>query len=125
MKIKQILRFIGSSFTDVRGAPDGKLLTIAAVATVVVATYPVGWVWHVWPPEYVFSPSLLFLAAGLGIDAYVTHTQIKADADVAQATATGLPVPAEGAAAPAAPTEVQVNTTIHEPAPAAPAPLPA
>jgi len=114
MKAKQILKFVARSFTDVRGVPDGKLLTIAAVATVVVATYPVGWVWHVWPPEYVFTPSLLFLAAGLGIDAYVTHAQIRAEAAVAQATATGLPVPDEGAApAPAAP-GVQVNTTIHE-----------
>jgi hypothetical protein len=119
MKIKKIFQFLLRSFSDVRGAPDGKLLTIAAVATVVVATYPVGWIWHVWPPEYVFSPSLLFLAAGLGIDAYVTHTQIKAEADVAQATATGLPVPAE--AAPAAAPEVQVNTTIHEARPPVPA----
>ena len=119
MKAKDFAKFIAHSFTDVRGAPDGKLLTIAAVATVVVATYPVGWVWHVWPPEYVFAPSLLFLAAGLGIDAYVTHAQIRAEAAVAQATATGLPVPEEGAApAPAAP-GVQVNTTIHE-APAGP-----
>jgi hypothetical protein len=119
MKIKQLFKFVAHSFTDVRGAPDGKLLTIAAVATVVVATYPVGWVWHVWPPEYVFSPSLLFLAAGLGIDAYVTHTQIKADADVAQAAATGLPV-GTGAASPtgAAAPGVQVNTTIQEAAPA-------
>jgi len=118
MNLKRILQFLRRSFSDVRGAPDGKLLTIAAVATVVVATYPVGWIWHVWPPEYVFSPTLLFLAAGLGIDAYVTHSQIKADSAVAQATATGLPV-GEGAAptAPAAP-GVQVNTILTE-APAA------
>jgi hypothetical protein len=120
MKIKKLFQFILRSFSDVRGVPDGKLLTIAAVATVVVATYPVGWIWHVWPPEYVFSPSLLFLAAGLGIDAYVTHTQIRADADVAQATATGLPVTA-AAPAPAAAPEVQVNTTIHEAGPTVPA----
>lgn len=120
MNINRFLQFLRRSFSDVRGAPDGKLLTIAAVATVVVATYPVGWLWHVWPPEYVFSPTLLFLAAGLGIDAYVTHSQIKADSAVAQATATGLPV-GEGAApaapAPAAPT-VQVNTLLTD-APAA------
>jgi len=125
MKIKKFFQFLLRSFSDVRGAPDGKLLTIAAVATVVVATYPVGWIWHVWPPEYVFSPSLLFLAAGLGIDAYVTHTQIKADADVAQASVTGLPVTeAAPAPAPAAAPEVQVNTTIHEARPAVP-PVPA
>lgn len=119
MHIKRLIKFLAHSFTDVRGTPDGKLLTIAAVATVVVATYPVGWVWHVWPPEYVFAPSLLFLAAGLGIDAYVTHAQIRAEADVAQATATGLPVPSQGPSPAPAP-EVQVNTTIHE-APAGPA----
>lgn len=119
MSFARFLHFLRHSFSDVRGAPDGKLLTIAAVATVVVATYPVGWIWHVWPPEYVFSPSLLFLAAGLGIDAYVTHTKIKADADVAQATATGQPV-GGAAPAPAAP-EVQVNTILQEAPPAVPA----
>lgn len=121
MQLKRFLQFLRRSFSDVRGAPDGKLLTIAAVATVVVATYPVGWIWHVWPPEYVFSPTLLFLAAGLGIDAYVTHSQIKADSAVAQATATGLPVPEGAAPAPAAPAApgVQVNTILTEaPAPA-------
>lgn len=91
--MQKLLTFLRHSFSDARGLPDGKLLTIAAVATVVVLTYPVGWLWHVWPPEYIHSPTLLFLAAGLGIDAYVTHAQIKAQADVAQATATGLPVP--------------------------------
>jgi len=116
MSTSRILRFLRHSFSDVRGAPDGKLLTIAAVACVVVATYPVGWLWHVWPPEYIFSPTLLFLAAGLGVDAYVTHSQIKADSDVAQATATGLPVGTAAGAAPAP--EVQVNTILTDPAPA-------
>jgi hypothetical protein len=122
MKVKRFLQFLLRSFSDVRGAPDGKLLTIAAVATVVVATYPVGWLWHVWPPEYIFGPTLLFLAAGLGIDAYVTHSQIKADSAVAQATATGLPVGEESPApALAAAPGVQVNTILTE-APAPPAP---
>ncbi|MVN78911.1 hypothetical protein GO988_21490 [Hymenobacter sp. HMF4947] len=76
----QLAEFIRKSFFDATGQPDGKLLTIAAVACVVVATYPVGWIFKVWPPEYIHSPTLLFLAAGLGIDAYVTRAKIQADA---------------------------------------------
>ena len=106
--MKRLFSFLQHSFCDARGVPDGKLLTLGAVALVVVLTYPVGWVWHVWPPEYIHAPTLLFLAAGLGIDAYVTHAQIRADAAVAQATATGLPVPEQAAA----PADVSVTTTI-------------
>jgi hypothetical protein len=72
--------FLKKTFCDATGAPDGKLLTIAAVALVVVATYPVGWIFKVWPPEYIHTPTLLFLAAGLGIDAYVTRAKIQAEA---------------------------------------------
>ena len=77
--------FLKKSFLDARGEPDGKLLTIAAVACVVVLTYPIGWIFKVWPPEYIHSPTLLFLAAGLGIDAYVTKAKIQADAPPAPA----------------------------------------
>lgn len=72
--------FLKHSFCDATGRPDGKLLTIAAVALAVVATYPVGWLTGKWPPEYIHTPTLLFLAAGLGIDAYVTRAKIKAEA---------------------------------------------
>jgi len=72
--------FFKKSFCDATGTPDGKLLTIAAVALIVVATFPVGCFFKIWPPEYIWSPTLLFLAAGLGIDAYVTHAKIKAEA---------------------------------------------
>jgi len=108
--MSKLLDFLHASFTDATRRPDGKLLTIAAVAVIVVATYPVGWVFQRWPPEYIFSPTLLFLAAGLGIDAYVTHTAIKARADVEQAQATGQPVPPD----PAPAADVQVTTTINE-----------
>lgn len=119
--MKRLFTFLHHSFCDARGVPDGKMLTLGAVALVVVLTYPVGWVWHVWPPEYIHAPTLLFLAAGLGIDAYVTHTQIRAAAAVAQAQATGLPVPEP--AAPAAPTaDVSVTTTILTAEAAAPCP---
>jgi len=76
----KLTEFLKKTFCDATGQPDGKLLTIAAVALVVVSTFPVGWIFKVWPPEYIWSPTLLFLAAGLGIDAYVTHAKIKAEA---------------------------------------------
>lgn len=79
MRLTALRRFLRHSFSDARGCPDGKLLTIAAVAAMVVLTYPIGWIWQVWPPEYIHSSTLLFLAAGLGIDAYVTRTKIKAE----------------------------------------------
>jgi hypothetical protein len=91
--MKRLTMFLHQSFCDARGVPDGKLLTLAAVALVVVATYPVGWCTGTWPPEYIHAPTLLFLAAGLGLDAYVTRAQIRATAAVAQAQATGVPVP--------------------------------
>ncbi|MDJ0367375.1 hypothetical protein QMK33_19680 [Hymenobacter sp. H14-R3] len=71
--------FFKSTFCDATGTPDGKLLTIAGVAAIVVAAFPIGWVWGRWPPEYIWSPTLLFLAAGLGIDAFVTKAKILAD----------------------------------------------
>jgi hypothetical protein len=91
--MKRLVNFLHHTLCDARGVPDGKLLTLAAVALVVVATYPVGWCCGVWPPEYIHAPTLLFLAAGLGLDAYVTRAQIRATAAGAQAAATGLPVP--------------------------------
>ena len=118
--MKRLLSFLHHSFCDARGVPDGKMLTLGAVALVVVLTYPVGWLCHVWPPEYIHAPTLLFLAAGLGIDAYVTRAQIRAEAAVAQAAATGLPVP-EQAPAPGAPAEVNVTTILTADA-AAPCP---
>lgn len=119
--MNRLSSFLRHSFSDARGVPDGKLLTLAAVATVVVLTYPVGWLWQVWPPEYVHAPTLLFLAAGLGIDAYVTGAKIRAEANVAQATATGQPVPEY--AAPAAPDlSVTTTTTTNIQAEATPAP---
>ena len=72
--------FLRKTFCDATGTPDGKLLTIAGVAGIVMATFPVGWIFKIWPPEYIWSPTLLFLAAGLGIDAYVTRAKIQADA---------------------------------------------
>ena len=109
--MKKLFSFLAHSFSDARGEPDGKLLTVAAVAFVVVLTYPVGWIWHVWPPEYIHSPMLLFLAAGLGLDAYVTHTKIRAEADVAQAEVTGVPTPTNPAAES---NSLTVNTTITD-----------
>lgn len=109
--MKKLFCFLRHSFSDARGVPDGKLLTIAAVALVVVLTYPIGWLSGVWPPEYIHSPTLLFLAAGLGIDAYVTHAQIRAAADVAQATATGLPVPSADVPAPTPAPTLSVTIT--------------
>jgi len=72
--------FLKRTFCDATGTPDGKLLTIAGVAVIVMATFPIGWIFRIWPPEYIWNPTLLFLAAGLGIDAYVTRAKIQADA---------------------------------------------
>jgi hypothetical protein len=76
----KLIDFLKKTFCDATGTPDGKLLTIAGVAVIVMVTFPVGWIFHVWPPEYIWTPTLLFLAAGLGIDAYVTRAKIQADA---------------------------------------------
>jgi hypothetical protein len=75
-----LTEFFKKTFCDATGQPDGKLLTIAGVALIVICAFPVGWIFQRWPPEYIWSPTLLFLAAGLGIDAYVTHAKIRADA---------------------------------------------
>jgi hypothetical protein len=126
--MKRLLAFLRHSFSDARGVPDGKLLTLAAVATVAVLTYPVGWCCQVWPPEYIYSPTLLFLAAGLGIDAYVTRAQIRADSALAQATATGQPVPEYPAPgpppAPAPAVDLTLTTVVAEAVPYAPPPCP-
>lgn len=73
-------KFLRISFCDATGRPDAKLLTVFAVAVCVVTVYPVGWLTGRWVPEYIYSPSLLFLAAGLGIDAFVTSRKIQAEA---------------------------------------------
>lgn len=82
----KLTEFFKRTFCDATGTPDGKLVTIAGVAAIVMAAFPIGWIWGRWPPEYIWSPTLLFLAAGLGIDAYVTRAKIQADAPPAPAS---------------------------------------
>ena len=75
----KLTEFLCKFFFDATGQPDGKLLTIAAVALVVL-TYPISWLWGRSPPEYIHSPTLLFLAVGLGIDTCVPRAKIQAEA---------------------------------------------
>lgn len=84
--MKKLLSFLHTSFCDATGRPDAKLLTVFAIATCVIAVFPIGWVTGKWVPEYIYSPTLLFLAAGLGIDAFVTARKITADAPPALPT---------------------------------------
>lgn len=77
------------SFSDAKGNPDGKLLTLFALSGIIVASYPIGWIWGRWLPQPVFDSTLFFLAAGFGIDAVVTRSKILAEAQVATAKATG------------------------------------
>lgn len=79
---QRILAFLRRTFLDARGAPDGKLLTLAGFSLLAMLQYPIGWLWGRWAPSYVWEPTLLFLAAGFGIDAYVTRAKIQAEADV-------------------------------------------
>jgi hypothetical protein len=81
--------FFRRSFCDAKGNPDGKLLTLAGLSGMLLASFPIGWVWGRWLPEAVLSSTYLFLAAGFGIDAFVTGKKIQADASVATATITG------------------------------------
>jgi hypothetical protein len=76
--MKRLYRFLYESVTDVTKRVDGKLLTIAAVATCVVLSFPIGWIFKVWPPEYVWISTLGFLAAALGIDAALTGKALAA-----------------------------------------------
>ena len=78
--------FARETFCDARGRADGKLLTTFAVAVVVVVSYPVGWIWGRWTPEYIWAPTLLFLATALGLDAYITGTKIRAESPAPAAT---------------------------------------
>lgn len=105
--------FLAESFADARGRADGKLLTLALVAFCVAGCFVVGWASGKWPPEYIWTMALLFLAAGYGFSTFENRSKIKAESDVAQARATGQPVPGEQLPAPAA---VQVTMTNNPPA---------
>lgn len=76
--MQRLYRFLYESVTDVTNRVDGKLLTIAAVATCVVLSFPIGWIFKVWPPDYVWISTLGFLAAALGIDAALTGKALAA-----------------------------------------------
>ena len=86
--------FFRRTFCDVKGNPDGKLLTLFSLSGVIVCSYPIGWIWGRWLPQPVFDSTLIFLAAGYGIDAALTRSQILADASVATASITGTAPPA-------------------------------
>jgi len=78
--MSKLLLILRKSFQDARGNYDGKLLTLAGFSGLAMLQLPIGWIWQRWMPEYIWSPLLLFLAAGFGIDAYVTRAKIKAEA---------------------------------------------
>ena len=86
--------FLRRTFCDIKGNPDRKLLTLFGLSGVIILSYPIGWIWGRWLPQPVFDSTLLFLAAGYGIDAFVTRSKILADADVATASITGTAAPA-------------------------------
>ena len=81
--------FFRKSFLDAKGNPDGKLLTLFGLSFVLLCSYPIGWVWGRWLPDNVFNSTLLFLATGFGLDAFITKTKIQAEAQVATAGLTG------------------------------------
>ena len=81
--------FLRRTFCDIKGNPDGKLLTLFGLSGVIIISYPIGWIWGRWLPQPVFDSTLLFLAAGFGIDAALTRSKILADASVATASITG------------------------------------
>ena len=81
--------FFRKSFLDAKGNPDGKLLTLFGLSAVILCSYPIGWIWGRWLPQPVFDSTLFFLAAGFGIDAFITRTKIQAEAQVATAEVTG------------------------------------
>jgi hypothetical protein len=76
--MKKVYAFLLESVTDITRRVDGKLLTIAAVATMVVLCFPIGWIFNRWPPEYIWISTLAFLAAALGIDAHLTSKALEA-----------------------------------------------
>jgi hypothetical protein len=76
--MRKLYAFLLESVTDITQRVDGKLLTIAAVATMVVMAFPIGWVFNRWPPEYIWISTLAFLAAALGIDAHLTTKALEA-----------------------------------------------
>jgi hypothetical protein len=78
--------FLHQSFTDVTKRIDGKLLTLAGFATVMILSIPVGLATGRWIPDYIWISTLGFLAAGFGIDGYVTAKKIEAEAPPKPAT---------------------------------------
>ena len=97
------LDFFRRTFCDAKGNPDGKLLTLFGLSGVIVLSYPIGWIWGRWLPQPVFDSTLIFLAAGFGIDAALSRSKILADAQVATAGLTG--------SAPAGPATTATTTT--------------
>ncbi|GAB3303762.1 hypothetical protein [Hymenobacter tenuis] len=95
--------FFKRSLCDAKGNPDGKLLTLFGLSAAIMASYPIGWLTGRWLPDAVFDSTLLFLAAGFGIDAFVTRSKILAEAQVATAELTGQ--------APATPVGATTTTT--------------
>ena len=89
-----ITDFFRRTFCDIKGNPDGKLLTLFGLSGVIILSYPIGWIWGRWLPQPVFDSTLIFLAAGFGIDAALTRSKILADASVATASITGTAAPA-------------------------------
>ena len=98
----RLIDFFRRTFCDIKGNPDGKLLTLFGLSGVIILSYPIGWIWGRWLPQPVFDSTLIFLAAGFGIDAFVTRTKIQADASVTTAGLTGT--------APALPTTATTTT---------------
>ena len=86
--------FFRKSFCDAKGNPDGKLLTLFGLSGMLLASFPIGWIWGRWLPDAVLNSTYLFLAAGFGIDAFITGKKIQADASVATASITGQQPPA-------------------------------
>lgn len=105
-----LTEFFRKSFTDAKGSPDGKLITLAGLSSIIMFSYPIGWIWSRWLPQPVFDSTLLFLAAGFGIDAFVSRAQIVADAQVATAGLTG-----EAPAQPATATTTTQTTLTTDP----------
>ena len=46
-----LVDFFQRTFCDVKGNPDGKLLTLFGLSGVIVCSYPIGWIWGRWLPQ--------------------------------------------------------------------------